>query len=171
MSKFCMSCGVGNPDNATVCLRCGKPLEQTTEGSANSTMLNNMGYQQNQQTKQGQEQLSQVVKKTTESKRNLIILACVVGVIVVIAAFMLIGGGNKLVGKWGHYTFSKDMTYTYQSGDGDIYTGTYEISGKNLTLYNNEGKNPEEYEFSVTDSSLTLIESDSGYTTTLLKEE
>lgn len=27
MSKFCSSCGVGNPDNAKICLRCGKPLQ------------------------------------------------------------------------------------------------------------------------------------------------
>ncbi len=146
MSKFCKGCGMGNPDTANACLRCGKPLGEVTPsahmGQSRSgqqpqpkrlqPQRQQSQYRQPQQTQhqqtqhkktQYQQPVQQQVKKSKNGSKWALGLGAVVVVVLAVVLIVMLVSPSAPSKEWIKNNLPEQIVnYEVGSYDDIVYT-------------------------------------------------
>lgn len=135
MSKFCKMCGAGNPDSATNCMRCGKPLGGAASLSWSAPARSTPLPAQNGLKASGSalQRLKSIV--TNPQNRSRFIAGVVVAVVVIVVLAMVLGRSTSLVGTWkteevlinGDWEWTE--TVTFNKDNTGVVTSNWTITG------------------------------------------
>lgn len=169
---YCIKCGTKLGDNAKYCPHCGSEVERcenpekvkdiviNTEKEEKRGELNPLNMEKDKMTKSeiNNESPAQRIlewwKDQNKERKTIILVGVILATIILVAIFS--SNSNQIVGSWsnGDGTIVFDNNGNF-SMDGDMESGTYEVSGSQLKMITNRGAEYT-YTFSIDNDVLTI---------------
>lgn len=182
---YCINCGIKLSENMKYCPKCGCEVEKlgvSTEikNEINYSRQEGKSEELNYVTEDREKiiesdndtpahRIMEMWKKLDRERKAVSIFLCVTIVAILLLAIYC-GNRNQLVGSWsngnGTTVFDSNGNFTM---DGDMGSGTYEVSGTQLTLTTDRGSQ-HTYTFSIENDVLTITYA-SGKTEVMYRDE